>query len=172
MACPTRSTRKTTPRPRGGTIINLLVGLIFLGLIVLGFRWIFQQVGDAGRQGATALINSTHRAGELKCQMNMRTIYQSIQMHAISNEEFPGSQQRLIDVCGYTSIFRCDEPNAPQYIYIPGQSPNMPPTNVLVYEPAPIHEGRATVLFLNGQIALLEPQQLQLALQATRAQLR
>ena len=157
---------------RGGTIINLLFAVVFFGLLILGFWWIFKQVGGAGEQYATAMVNTSNRASELKCQMNMRTIYQSIQMHAISNEEFPASQQRLIDICGYTRIFRCDEPNAPQYVYIPGQRPNMPPTNVLVYEPQPVHEDRSTVLFLNGQITLLEPEQLKLALEATRAQIR
>jgi len=165
--------RRPVRGTRGGTIINLVVGLVFLGLLILGFRWIFQQVGDAGEQYTTGMINTTHRASELKCQTNMRTIYQSIQMYAISNEEFPGSQQQLVEYCGYSSrLFRCDEPNAPQYVYIPGQRPNMPGTNVLVYEPEPVHEGRCTVLFLSGQIALLEPEELKMAVQATLAQVR
>lgn len=159
-------------RSRGGTIINVLVGVIFFGLMAMGIWWVFKQVGDAGQQYTTGMINTTHRASDLKCQMNMRSIYQSIQMYAISNDEFPASQERLIEYCGSSRLFRCDEPNAPPYVYIPGQRPDMPPTNVLVYEPQPVHEGRSTVLFLGGQIALLTPEELKPAVEATVAQVR
>lgn len=157
---------------RGGTIINVLVGIIFFGGMAMGIWWIFKQVGDAGQQYTTGMINTTHRASDLKCQTNMRSIWQSMQAYAISNDEFPGSQERLIEYCGYSRLFRCDEPNAPPYVYIPGQRPDMPPTNVLVYEPQPVHEGRSTVLFLGGQIALLKPEELKPAVEATLAQVR
>ena len=167
-----RSGLRAGQRTRGGTIINALVGIIVFGGMAMGIWWAFKQVGDAGQQYTTGMINTTHRANDLKCQINMRTIYQSIQMYAMSNDEFPSSQERLIEYCGDARVFRCDEPNAPPAVYIPGQSPDMPPSNVLVYEPAPAHEGRSTVLFLGGQIALLTPEELAPALAATRAQIR
>ena len=168
----TKSTRGTGRGRRGGTIVNVLTGVIFFGLLAMGIWWVFRQVGDAGQQYTTGMINATQRANDLKCQMNMRSIYQSIQMYAMSNEEFPGSQERLVEYCGSSRLFRCDDPNAPPHVYIAGQTPGMPPTNVLVYEPAPVHEGRSTVLFLSGQIALLTPEELKPALDATRAQIR
>ena len=48
----------------------------------------------------------------------------------------------------------------------------MPASNVLVYEPEPVHEGRSAVLFLGGQIAMLTPEELEPALEATQAQIR
>lgn len=75
-----------------------------------------------------------------------------------------------MDYCGYGSrLFHCDEPNAPQYVYIAGQSPDMPPTNVLLYEPQPVHDGKCSVLFLDGQITMLSPEELKFAVEATVA---
>jgi len=48
----------------------------------------------------------------------------------------------------------------------------MPPTNVLVYEPTPVHEGRSAVLFLGGEIAMLAPEELKPAVEATLARVR
>ena len=157
---------------RGGTIINVLVGIIFFGGMALGIWWIFKQVGTAGQQYTNVVIDTSNRASALKCQTNMRSIYQSIQMYAISNDEFPGSQEELVEYCGGSRVFRCDEPNAPPYVYIAGQRPDMPPTNVLVYEPQPVHEGRGCALFLGGQIAMLAPEELKPAVEATLAQVR
>jgi hypothetical protein len=172
MVYETRSGLRGEQRMGGGTMINALVGIIFFGGLALGIWWIFKQVGTAGQQYTTAMVNTSHKASALKCQMNMRSIYQGIQMFAMSDGEFPATQERLIETCGSSRLFRCDEPNAPPYVYIPGQRPDMPPSNVLVYEPAPVHEGRAAVLFLGGQIAMLTPEELKPALEATRVQIR
>lgn len=167
----TKSRRAVERRRRGGTIVNVLTALIFFGLLAAGIWWVFKQVGDAGEQYTTAMVDTSHRASAMKCQMNMRAIFQSLQTYAISNDEFPGSQGRLVEYSGYTRIFRCDEPNAPPYVYIPGQNPSMPPSNVLVYEPEPVHEGRSAVLFLGGQIAMLTPEELKPAVEATIARI-
>lgn len=157
---------------RGGTTINVLVGIIFFGGMALGIWWIFKQVGTAGQQYTTVMIDTSNRASALKCQTNMRSIYQSIQMYGMSNDEFPATQEELVEYCGGSPVFRCNEPNAPPYVYIPGQRPDMPTTNVLVYEPQPVHEGRGCVLFLGGQIAMLTPEELEPAVQATQIQIR
>ncbi len=158
---------------RGGTIINLLFAVVFFGLLALGVLWIIKTAGQAGQELNTAMIQTSHKASSIKCQSNLRTIYQSIQMYAMSNEELPPTQETLREYCGYGSrLFHCDEPNAPEYVYIPGQHVDMPPTNVLLYEPAPVHDGKCSVLFLGGQIAMLAPDELKLAVDATVAGLR
>ena len=167
-----RSGRRTDGRRRGGTIVNVLTAVIFFGLLGAGIWWVFKQVGDAGEQYTTAMVDTSHRASALKCQMNMRSISQSLQMYAMSNDELPGSQERLVEYCGSSRLFRCDEPNAPPYVYIPGQNPGMPPSNVLVYEPQPVHEGRSVVLFLGGQISMLTPEELKPAVEATIARIK
>ncbi len=149
-------------------MVNLLSAAVFFGLLALAVLWIIKTAGQAGQQYSDAMIQTSHRASVIKCQSNLRTIYQSIQMYAISNDELPSSQESLKEYCGYGSrLFRCDEPNAPEYVYIAGQNMSMPPTNVLLYEPVPVHDGQCSVLFLGGQIALLRPEEVKLAVEAT-----
>jgi hypothetical protein len=169
---PTRSNRRcpsaVTRRTRGGTIINLISAIIFFGLIALGVLWVIKQTGKATQQYSQAMINTSNKASVLKCQMNMRSIFQSLEVYAMENEAFPSSQQELVDFCGGSQLFHCNEPNAPMYVYIPGQRNDMPTTNVLVYEPVPVHDGRCSVLFLNGQMDLLTPEELKQAVEATK----
>jgi hypothetical protein len=158
---------------RGGTITNLIFAAVFFGLLALGVLWILKMVGQAGQQYSTAMIQTSQKASALQCQNNLRTIWQSLHMYAISNESLPPTQQALIDTCGYGSrLFHCAEPNAPQYVYIAGQTLDMAPTNVLLYEPEPVHEGKCSVLFLDGRTAMLEPDELRLAVEATIAGLK
>ena len=159
-------------KKNGGAIINIITVLIFFGLLGLGVWWVVKMTGEAGQQYTDTMINTSHKASALKCQTNMRTIWQNLQMYAISNESFPPSQQELMNWCSSTRLFHCDEPNAPQYVYIPGQTGDMPTVNVLLFEPEPVHNGRCNVLFLDGQIELLTPEELKRAIEATLVRLK
>jgi prepilin-type processing-associated H-X9-DG protein len=168
-----RNPRMSGPRrARGGTIINILTAVVFFGLLALGILWIMKTAGEAGKQYTTAMINTQDKATALTCQMNLRSIAQSLQVYAISNEGFPDSQQELVTFCGSSKLFRCSDPNGAEYVYIPGQRGDMPATNVLVYEPKPVHNGRCNVLLLDGQIVSLRPEELNQAVQATQARRR
>ena len=164
-----RNPGAATHRAHGGAIVNLITAIIFFGLLAFSILWVIKQFGQAGQQYSEVLIDTSHKASALKCQMNMRSIYQSLQLYAMENDTFPPSQQELLDYCGDSRLFRCSEPNAPPYVYIPGQRNDSPPTNVLLYEPEPVHEGQGAVLFLNGQMAMLSPDELKQAVQATLA---
>jgi hypothetical protein len=159
-------------RVRGGTIINVITGVIFFGLIALGVLWVIKMWGEAGQQYTTAMINTREKATDVTCQMNLRTIGQNLQIYAISNERLPGSQQELVDFSGNSRLFRCPDPNGGEYLYVPGQGRDMPAGNVLVYESKPVHRGRCNVLFTNGQIVPLTPEELKQALAATLARRR
>ncbi len=161
--------RRTVRHACGGTIVNILTALIFFGAIAFGILWVMKQFGQAGQQYSQAMVDTSDRASALKCQMNMRSIFQSLQLYAIENDAYPSSQEELVRYCGDSRLFHCSEPNAPMYVYIPGQRGDMAPTNVLLYEPAPIHEGKCTVLFAGGQIALLAPDELKQVINATLA---
>lgn len=170
-ACENRSSRRR--RSQGGTIINLITAVVFFGLLALGVLWVIKTVGQAGQQYSTAMIQTSHKASAIKCQNNLRTIWQSVQMYAISDEGLPPTQEALVEHCGYGSrLFHCDEPNAPEYVYIAGQNLDMPATNVLLYEPIPVHDGQCSVLFVGGQIAMLSAEDLKLAVEATIAGLK
>ena len=156
----------------GGTIINTLFVLIFLGLIGLGIWWIIKSFGQAGEQYTQTMINTKYTAETVTCQTNLRTIAQNIQIYALSNEGFPASLQDLVQWSGSTQLFKCPSPDAGEYVYIPGQRSGMSPANVLLYESKPVHDGRCSVLRLGGQIELLTPEELQQALAQTQTSIR
>ena len=157
---------------KGGTIINTLFALVFLGLIGFGIWWIIKSFGQAGEEYTQTMINTKYTAETVKCQTNLRTIAQNIQIYALSNEGFPPSLQDLVQWSGSTQLFKCPSPDAGEYVYVPGQRSGMSPANVLLYESKPVHDGRCSVLRLGGQIELLTPEELQQSLAQTQASIR
>lgn len=156
----------------GGTIINIITAIIFFGLIALGVLWVIKNIGQASQQYTDGMIKTQNKAVNVKCQMNMRTIAQNIQIYALSNDSFPPSLEALIEFCGSTQLFQCPDPDGGEYVYIPGQNNNMPPSNILLYETKPVHDGRCNVLRLSRQIELLSPEELKQAVAQTIANIR
>lgn len=156
----------------GGTIINVITAIIFFGLIALGVLWVIKNVGEAGQQYTEGMIKTQNKALSVTCQMNLRSIAQNIQIYAMSNDSFPPSLQALIEFSGSTQLFQCPDPEGGKYVYIPGQNNNMPPANILLYEPEPVHDGRCNVLRLNSQIESLSPEELKQAVVQTIASIR
>ena len=156
----------------GGTIINIVTAIIFFGLIALAVLWVIKNLGQAGQQYTDTMVKTKYTAITVKCQMNLRAIGQNIQMYAISNESFPPSLEELVQWSGSTQLFQCPASDGEKYVYIPGQNSSMSPTNILLYEPMPVHDGRCSVLRLGRQIELLSPEQVQQAVTQTLAGLR
>jgi hypothetical protein len=159
-------------REYGGTIVNVIFALIFFGLLGYGILWLMKGYGQAGEKYAETMVQAKHDATSVKCQMNMRNIAQNLQMYAISNGTYPASLEELIDFSGSTQLFKCPSPEGGQYKYIPGHSGNASDQNIVLFEPKAVHDGRAGVLRLGGQIELLTPEQLQQAIDQTLANLR
>ena len=154
-------------RRHGGTIVNVIFALIFFGLLGYGIMWLIKGFGEAGQQYGETMVQAKHDATSVKCQMNLRAIGQSLQMYAISNATFPESLEELIAFAGNTQIFKCPSPEGEQYKYIPGQSATSPDENIVLFEPKAVHNGRACVLRLGGQIELLSPEELEKAIAQT-----
>jgi len=169
-----RGIRNFTRRPirPGGAVINVISAVVFFGLMGLGIWWVVKQWGQAAEQYTGAMIDAKHDALSVKCQMNMRTIGQNIQMFAISNDGLPESLEELRRWSGSSEMFRCPAPDGADYVYIPGQTSDMSDSNILVFEPNAVHDGRAGVLLLGGTVGLLTPDQLDQALAQTQAELR
>ena len=165
------SHNKRTNR-NGGTIINIITAVIFFGLIAYGIMWIMKTTGDQVGQYGQAMVNTQNKATTLNCQMNLRTIYQNLQIYAIENNEFPDSFEDIADWSGDSRLFRCPDPNGAEYIYIPGHRMNSPTQNILVYEPEPVHNGTCNVLRVSGAIDLITPEELQIAIKQTQAHLK
>jgi hypothetical protein len=157
-------------RTHGGTIINVITLLILFGLVGYGVYWVIKAWGQAGEQYMTGMVNTKKQATTLSCQMNLRSIAQTLQTYAISNESYPDSRQTLVDFAGYGSkLFHCPDPNGGEYLYVPGHRPDASAPGILVYESKPVHNGKGNVLFSNGQIAALTPEELQQALGAPQS---
>jgi hypothetical protein len=164
--------RRNSRRPHGGTIIDIAFAIILVGLLALGILWLCKAWGQATHDYGQAMITASQKASAIHCQMNMRSIEQCIQAHLLDYDDLPSSREELIRICGGESgLFRCDEPNGLPYAYVAGQRPDMPGSNVLVYEPAPVHQGQSTVLFLSGRVDMLDPNSLQRALTETKSQI-
>ena len=108
--------------PSGGTIINIISAVIFFGLIGLGVWWVLKTTGETSEQYTEAMINTQNKAETVSCQMNMRTIWQNLQIHAISNQRFPESLEEFIQWSGNPRLFQCPAHDGEKYIYIPGQN--------------------------------------------------
>ena len=157
---------------RGGTIINVITAIIFFGLLGLGAWWVVKQWGQATEEYTGAMIDAKHDALSVKCQANMRTIGQNIQMFAISNDGLPASLEELRQWSGSSELFRCPAPDGSDYVYIPGQTQDMPGSNILIFEPNAVHDGHCSVLLLGGTVGLITPEQLEKALAQTEAEVR
>ncbi len=155
-----------------GKLIGIVIALIVLGLFGFAIWWVVKSVGDAGSQYSGAMVDTKRKATALQCQMNMRTIWQNLRLYSIENESFPPSLEALAEWGADPRQFRCPASEEQQYIYIPGQSENMPAQNVLVYELKPVHDGRCNLLRVDGQMELLTPEQVQAAVAETQAQLQ
>ncbi len=155
-----------------GTLVNIVTALIILGLIGFGLWWLIKSFGQAGQQYSETLIDTRYTAITVKCQMNLRTIWQNLQMYAVANGSFPSSSEALVEWSGNSRLFRCPASDGQKYVYIPGQNGDLPPQNVLVYEPGAVHDGRCSVLLLGGQIGLLTPDELKVAVARTLASLK
>ena len=140
---------------RGGTVINVIAAIIFIGLLVLAAWWVIKGLGEATEEYTGAMIGAKHSALSVKCTANMQTIRQNLQIYATTNNEFPASLREFVEWSGNSRLFRCPAPDGAEYIYIPGQNRDMPGDNVLVYEPNAVHDGRCNALRLNGTVNLL-----------------
>ena len=155
----------------GGTIINLITGVVFFGLLALAAWWVIKGLGEAGQEYNGAMINAMRKARMIACQTNLQAIGQNIQVYAISGEDYPPSLQALREWSGSSQLFQCPDPNGGRYVYIPGQNGDMPGENVLVYEPNAVHDGCCNILRLSGRVEPLTPEQLNQALVQTRTEI-
>lgn len=170
QTCPRCRPRRQMAATGGGfptrKILTILVILIAFGGLMAVAGYIIKNMAETGHEYTSTLIETKERATEVSCEMNLSSIYKSLKIAAAANEgKFPATLEDL----GYASDqLRCPAKNGDKYIYISGQNESSAPKNVLVYELAPAHEGKCNVLRVDGSISVLTPQQVSLAIAATR----
>ncbi len=139
----------------GGSAIDILSALLGVGLLAWGGWWIFKTMGRAGEQYADGMISAQNRSTEVVCQMNMRSIWQGLQIAVTSEGTYPENKQDLIRVCGDARLFHCPDPNGGQYRYLPPRRIDGERPVILLFDPNAVHDDRHCVLQSNGQIGLL-----------------
>lgn len=155
-----------------GKCIGFLISLIILGFIGYGISQLIKSWGEAGEEYGKVLIKTKRKSMTLNCQNNLRVIWKDLQIYEIENDSFPSSLEELAEWAGSSKLIYCPEPNGQEYSYIPGQNMNMSPENVLAYESEPAHDECCNILRLNGQIELLSPEQVQIAVSETLDRLK
>ncbi|MBN2137965.1 MAG: hypothetical protein JW720_09170 [Sedimentisphaerales bacterium] len=163
-----RKRRPLAAKRAGGTVINVVFGVAVLGLLVLACWFVVKGLGQATNQYTGAMIGARRDALRIACLTNLRIIGQNLQIYAMSNEGFPESDEELRQWSGNSRMFRCPDPNGGEYIYIPGQSGDMPGSNIIVFEPNAVHDGLCCALRLDGKVEMLPPEQLRQAIIQTQ----
>ena len=130
-----------------------------------------KNLGETGTQYAKTLTDSREMSTSLQCQVNLRTIWQDLRIYTIREGGFPTSLEELAEWRGSSQLLYCPASQGQPYAYIPGQNESMSSENVLVYELKAVHDGRYSILRLNGQIELLTLQEIQVAITETQARL-
>ena len=153
---------------QGGSTTDIVFAILVVGLLSWGLWWIIKTVGQSGQQYSKALIKTSDSAVTMKCQMNMRAIWQNLQIHAISEGQYPDSAQGFRRVCGDLRLMHCPDPNGGDYVYIPPRSVDDSTPRVLVCEPNAVHDQQCNVLLSNGEIGQLSPAQLKAMLSQMR----
>jgi len=147
-------------RRRGGSTTDIVFVLLVLALIGAGLWWLIKSYGEAGREYSQALIQSQNNATDMSCQMNLRSVFQMLQVAVASEGAYPDSQEGLRQWCSDSRLLTCPDPNGGEYLYIPPKRMDSEAIHILLCDPKPVHQGRCSVLYTNGQMGFLTPDEL------------
>jgi hypothetical protein len=173
QTCPRCRLRRQAPSRWAGSgarkYLTILAILLVFGALMAGAGYVIMNMAESGHQYTRNLMDARDYASDAACEMNLSSIYKSLKIAATSNGgRFPASLEEL----GYAGDqLRCPAKNGQQFLYIPGQTELSPAGNVLVYEISPTHEGKCNVLRIDGKINALTPEQVNIAISATRRNL-
>lgn len=137
---------------RKGRIIDLVfIALVLFGL-GYGIHWIIKAGGKATKDYGTAMVNTRDKSMTLSCQSNMRSIWQSLQVAAASDWEYPKTMADLQSQTGDSRVFHCPDPNGSDYVYLPPKRIDSDTPTIILYEFSPVHNGKCNVLLSTGEI--------------------
>ncbi len=151
-----------------GSLGSIIAAAVVLGLLALGIWWVASNLGRAGGEYGRGMARSVDRAVVVQCQANLRTIWQFLQLEAASKGKFPASLEALGEIGGGSEVLHCPTSASLRYVYVRGQNPDGPGSNIIVFEPEGVHGGRCCVLRVSGQIEMLTPEEIQAVLAKMR----
>ena len=145
----------TGSRFRKGRAIDTIFVVLVLAGLGYGVYWIIKAGGQATEQYGTAVVNTQNKSMALTCQMNMRSIWQTLQVAAVSDWTYPKDLADLKRQAGNTQIFECPDPNGSEYVYVPPKRLDSDTPTIILFEPNPVHNGQCNVLLSTGEITQL-----------------
>ena len=145
------SRRQRCVRRRGSTT-DIIAVIVVLGLVGAGVWWVIKTMGQAGQQYTEGMIRARDNATSVRCQMNMRALWQMLETSATAEGTYPQSRQELEQLCGDSRLLRCPDPNGAEYVYLPPKRIDDKAVRIVLYELKAVHDGRCSVLLSDGQM--------------------
>ncbi len=151
-------------------MLAVLLALAAAGAVGCGDK----EEGSPQQGYIETVLSAKDRAEMVACQTQLRNLGVTLtSMAAGSGGKFPASLDALVaDGTVSAKQAHCPSRKGKRYVYVAGQTTNAPGDNLLLYEDAPVHGGKCNVLYVNGRVEALTPEQLQAALERTRKALR
>lgn len=143
-----------------GRAIDTIFIVLVLGGLGYGVYWIIKAGGQATHDHGTAMVNTQNKSMAMSCQMNMRSIWQTLQVAAASDWQYPESIADLKRQAGSSRIFHCPDPNGSDYVYVPPKRMDSDTPSILLYEPTPVHNGQCNVLLSTGELGQVSLEEL------------
>jgi hypothetical protein len=161
-------------RRRWGRINFLTGGLLLVPLIsVCIYLWMMAGPTGTGKSYLQTVVDAKKSAKEQVDEVELGGLYSEMQMFLITHDVFPTKAQLEGDI-GSAIAEKYLNPHAGKdaiCLYIEGQSPRNPPTNVLVYQ-ADIPKGEdGAALLCNGRVVLYSAEDMARAVERTKANL-
>jgi len=152
-------TQKRSNFRKGRATDVIFIALVLLG-IGYGIHWLIKAGGKATEDYGTAMVNTQNKSMTLSCQMNMRSIYQMMQVAVASDGKYPESMADLKSQSGNSRLFLCPDPNGSEYVYLPPKRIDSDTPTIILYEPNPRHNGQCNILLSTGEIGQMPPEEL------------
>ena len=136
---------------KGRAIDAIFIVLVLLGL-GYGIYWIIKAGGQATQDYGTGMVNTQNKSMTLSCQMNMRSVWQILQVVAASDGKYPESMADLKRQAGDSRILHCPDPNGSDYVYLPPKRMDSDTSTIILFEPSPTHNGQCNILLSTGEL--------------------
>ncbi len=136
---------------KGRALDVIFIALVLFGL-GYGVHWIIKAGGQATQEYGTGMVNTQNKSMALSCQMNMRSIWQTLQVAAASDWKYPESMADLKRQTGDSRLFHCADPNGGEFVYLPPKRLDDDAPSVVLLETKAVHNGQCNVLLSTGEI--------------------
>ena len=144
---------------KGRAIDVIFIALVLFGL-GYGVYWIIKAGGQATQEYGTGIVNTHNKSMTLSCQMNMRSVWQTLQVAAASDWKYPESMADLKRQAGDSRIFHCSDPNGGEFVYLPPKRLDDNAPSVILFETKAVHNGKCNVLLSTGELGQMPLEEL------------